>query len=146
MKVYLMEDVKGKGKKGDIIEVSEGYARNFLIPRKIAKKVDANVLNEIANKESSEKFKQQQEQKEAEAIFNKIDKKTFSIKAKAGTGDKLFGSVTSREIATAISSASGFEIDRRKIQLDEDIKKLGKYNVEVKIYPGIVANIVVSVE
>ncbi|NLL92179.1 MAG: 50S ribosomal protein L9 [Ruminococcaceae bacterium] len=146
MKVYLLEDVKSKGKKGEIIEVSEGYARNFLIPRKIAKKVDANVLNEIANRESSEKFRQQQEQKEAETIFNKIDKKTFSIKAKSGTGDKLFGSVTSREIAAAISAASGFEIDRRKIQLDEDIKKLGKYNVEVKIYTDIVANIIVSVE
>lgn len=146
MKVVLLQDIKGNGKKGDVKEVSDGYARNFLFPRKLAREVTASVMNELTNKKSAEEHKKQLEWEQAEKIKSDIDGKKFVIKAKSGAGDRLFGSVTTKEIALVIEEETGYSIDRRKIALDRDIKQYGKYEVVLKIHSGISAGITVVVE
>ncbi len=146
MKVVLLEDVKGTGKKGDVKEVSDGFARNFLFPKKLAQEVNASVINELTNKKSAEDHKKKLELVEAESVKEKIDGKSYSIKAKSGAGGRLFGSVTTKEIASAIKEQSGCDVDRRKIQLDTDIKQHGSYEVTVKIYSGVQAILTIVVE
>ncbi len=137
MKVVLLQDIKGTGKKGDVKEVSDGYARNFLFPKKLAREVTASVMNELTNKKNAEDHKRQLELLQAEKIKSEIDGEAFTVKAKSGAGDRLFGSVTTKEIAASIEEKTGHAIDRRKILLDRDIKQYGKYEVSVKIYSGI---------
>lgn len=146
MKVVLLQDIKGTGKKGDVKEVSDGYARNFLFPKKLAQEVTASVMNELTNKKSAEDHRKQLELEQAKEVKNGIDGKEFIVKAKSGAGDRLFGSVTTKEIASSIEEKTGYAIDRRKIALEKDIKQYGKYEVTVKIHSGITANIIVVVE
>ncbi len=144
MKIYLLEDVKGKGKKGDIIEVSDGYGRNFLIPKKLGKLVDAEVLSEKKSKDDAAVFHREQEILHAKEVAKILDGKTVEIKAKAGANGKLFGSITSKEVAAALKNLFDVDVDKKKIDLPE-IKQFGTFNFVVKIYPKIVANMKVFV-
>lgn len=141
MKVVLLADVKGSGKKGELVNVSDGYARNFLFPKKLAKEANAQVLNELKNAEESKAFKIKQETEAAQASADKINGKSVSILAKAGQGGKLFGSVTAKEIAEAIKKQYGVDVDKRKIDTKGDMKAFGTYECEVKLYSGITATV-----
>ncbi len=142
MKVVLLQDVKALGKKGDMVNASDGYARNFLLPRGLAKEVNAQVLNEFKNAENSKKYKQEQEIAAAEKAKSQLDGKTFVIKSKAGQGGKLFGSITTKEVAAEIKKAYSIDIDKRKIVMN-DIKTCGSYSAEIKLYSGISATVTV---
>ncbi len=141
MKVVLLADVKGSGKKGELVNVSDGYARNFLFPKKLAKEANAQALNELKNAEESKAFKIKQETEAAQASADKINGKSVTILAKAGQGGKLFGSVTAKEIAEAIKKQYGVDVDKRKIDTKGDMKAFGTYECEVKLYSGITAAI-----
>ena len=141
MKVVLLADVKGSGKKGELVNVSDGYARNFLFPKKLAKEANAQALNELKNAEESKAFKIKQETEAAQASADKINGKSVSILAKAGQGRKLFGSVTAKEIAEAIKKQYGVDVDKRKIDTKGDMKAFGTYECEVKLYSGITATV-----
>ena len=141
MKVVLLADVKGSGKKGELVNVSDGYARNFLFPKKLAKEANAQALNELKNAEESRAFKIKQETEAAQASADKIIGKSVSILAKAGQGGKLFGSVTAKEIAEAIKKQYGVDVDKRKIDTKGDMKAFGTYECEVKLYSGITATV-----
>ena len=141
MKVVLLADVKGSGKKGELVNVSDGYARNFLFPKKLAKEANAQALNELKNAEESRAFKIKQETEAAQASADKINGKSVSILAKAGQGGKFFGSVTAKEIAEAIKKQYGVDVDKRKIDTKGDMKAFGTYECEVKLYSGITATV-----
>ena len=142
MKVVLLADVKGSGgEKGELVNVSDGYARNFLFPKKLAKEANAQALNELKNAEESKAFKIKQETEAAQASADKINGKSVSILAKAGQGGKLFGSVTAKEIAEAIKKQYGVDVDKRKIDTKGDMKAFGTYECEVKLYSGITATV-----
>ena len=141
MKVVLLADVKGSGKKGELVNVSDGYARNFLFPKKLAKEANAQALNELKNAEESKAFKIKQETEAAQASADKINGKSVSILAKAGQGGKLFGSVTAKEIAEAIKKQYGVDVDKRKVDTKGDMKAFGTYECEVKLYSGITATV-----
>ena len=144
MKVVLLADVKGQGKKGQLVNVSDGYARNFLFPKKLAVEADNAALNELKNREESKAHHKQEEINAAKATAEKLEGKSVKIIAKAGTGGRLFGSVTSKEIATEIKNSLGIEIDRKKMTV-ADIKNFGEYTAEIKLYQGITAKITVVV-
>ena len=141
MKVVLLEDVKGSGKKGALINVSDGYARNFLFPRKLAKEANTQAMNELKNAEEAKAHKLQVEMDAAKAAAAKIDGKSVKFTAKAGQGGRIFGSITAKEIAEEIKKQFHVEIDKRKIEIDADIKAFGTYSCEVKLYSGISAKI-----
>lgn len=145
MKVVLLTDVKGVGKKGELINASDGYARNFLLPRKLAKEANAQAMNELKNAEASKAYKIKSEAEEAQRASDALSGKIVRITGKAGQGGRLFGSVTAKEIAQEIKKQFGFEIDKRKINLDGDIKAFGTYQFEIKLYAGITAKLSVSV-
>lgn len=145
MKVVLLSDIKGTGKKGELVNVSDGYARNFLFPRKLAKEADAQALTELRNAEQSRLHKIAVETAQAEENKKKLEGQILNMTAKAGQGGRLFGSVTIKEIANEIKQRYGLDVDKRKIVLDSDIKAFGTYNCEVKLYTGISANIKVKV-
>ena len=145
MKVILIEDVKGTGKKGEIKEVSDGYARNFLIKRGLAKEADSVSVNNLNTKKEAENFHRQEEIKRNIELSKKLNLAEVSVKVKCGEKGKLFGSVTSQEIADGLF-ALGYEIDKKKILLKEPIKKLGIYRVDIKLLPEVSTKIVVKVE
>lgn len=145
MKVVLLADVKGVGKKGELINASDGYARNFLLPRKLAKEANAQAMNELKNAEASKAFKIKSETEEAQHAAEALSGKIVRITAKAGQGGRLFGSVTAKELAQEIKKQFGVSIDKRKIVLDGDIKAFGTYQFEIKLYAGINAKLSVSV-
>ena len=144
MKVILCQDVKGQGKKGELVNVSDGYARNFLFPKGLAIEANATAMNELKNRESSAAHKVAEEKKAAQALKEAIDGKTVTIHAKAGSSGKLFGAVTSKEVAEEIKKNYKVEIDKRKIGMT-DLKTYGSVTAEIKIYPSITATITVSV-
>ena len=145
MKVVLLQDVKGSGKKGELVNVSDGYARNYLLPRKLAKEANSQALNELKNAENSRQYKIETDIASANAAKKKLEDKVIKITAKAGKNDKLFGSVTSKEISGEIKKQLGIDVDKRKITLDTDIKTYGTFNCEVKLYQGITAKLRVQV-
>ena len=144
MKVILLADVKGQGKKGELCNVSDGYARNFLFPKKLAVEADNTALNELKNREEAKAHHKKEEIAAANKTAEQLNGKTVTIKAKAGTGGRLFGSVTSKEIAAEIKKSLGIEIDRKKMTV-ADIKNFGEYMAEIKLYTGIVAKLTVKV-
>lgn len=144
MKVILLADVKGQGKKGELCNVSEGYARNFLFPKKLATVADNTALNELKNREEAAAHHKQEEINKAKETADLLEGKTVTVKAKAGQGGKLFGSVTSKEIAMEIENSLKVKIDRKKMNV-ADIKNFGEYTAEVKLYPGISAKLTVIV-
>ena len=144
MEVILNQDVKSLGKKGDKVNVAEGYARNYLFPRKLAVEISGKSLNEMKNRESSKQYKIDQEIATAKEIFNKLDGNSIYVSAKAGSNGRLFGSVTSKEIAARLHDAYGYDVDKRKIVCD-DIKNFGTFNCEIKLYQGITAKVKIIV-
>ena len=147
MKVILKQDVKGIGKKDEIHEVSDGYARNFLRPRKLAAVADASALNIARSKEAAADFHEAENLAAAQALAAKINSRIVTVKAKGGASGRLFGKVTSKEIAAALSEAAGETVDKKKIELDvKDIRDAGVFNGKVRLYPGVVASFKVNVE
>lgn len=145
MKVILTQDVKAQGKKGDIIEVSDGYARNFLLARKLAIIADAKALNEAKNKEASRLHKIETERAAAAEIAAKIETILVKIAAPSGADERLYGSITAKDIAEALKAQHGIEIDRRKMVLDHPIRSYGNYKIDAKLYTDVVAHINVLV-
>lgn len=133
MKVILTQDVKGQGKKDQIIEVSDGYARNFLLPKKLAIIADAKAVNEAKNKEASIQHKIDVAKTEAKEIAEKLSKITVKILAGGGT-ERLYGTITTKDISEALAKDHGISIDKKKMMLSENIKTFGTYKVEVKLY------------
>ncbi len=146
MKVILNQDVKGQGKKGDLIEVSDGYARNFLLPKNLAIPASKENINILKGQQESREYRQQKELEEAQATAKKIDEIKVVIKAKAGDNGKLFGSITSKDVSEALTEQHHIKIDKKKFVLPDGIKSLGTTNVDIKIHPGVVAKLKVSVE
>lgn len=144
MKVVLKQDVKGLGKKGELVNASDGYARNFLFPKNLAVEANAQNMSELKNREQAEKFKIATETAAAKANAEKMAGKTIKITAKAGANGKLFGSVTSKELAEKIADEFGVKVDKKKIVVD-DIKQFGTFEFEVKLYTGISAKLFVMV-
>ena len=137
MTVILTQDVKGQGKKDQIVNVSDGYARNFLFPKKLAVPADNTALNEIKNKEASKQHKIDVERKEAQDIAEKLKSITVKFEYAAGPDKKLYGSVTTKDIADALKKDHGIEIDKRKITLNENIKAFGNFKADVKLFSDV---------
>lgn len=144
MEVILNQDVKALGKKGEKVSVAEGYARNFLFPRKLAVEVSAQAMTELKNREASNQHKIDTDIANAKAAAEKLNGKHLRITAKAGANGKLFGSVTSKEVAAEIKKQLGLDIDKRKVVMN-DIKSFGTAECEVKLYQGIIAKLFVVV-
>lgn len=144
MEVILNQDVKTLGKKGEKVTVAEGYARNFLFPRKLAVEVSAQTITELKNREASNQHKIDTDIANAKAAAAKLSGKELKIIAKAGANGKLFGSVTSKEVAAEIKKQLGLDIDKRKVVM-HDIKSFGSFEAEVKLYQGISAKLSVVV-
>ena len=145
MKVILLKDVKGLGKKGELVDSKDGYARNFLIPRKFAIEATEGNLKKWEADMEEKKKQEKKEQEEALKLKKKIDSLTVELKSKAGEGGKLFGSITSMDISNALKKQHNIDIDKRKIELKDNIKSLGTTTVEVKIYPEIIGQLKVKV-
>ena len=145
MKVVLLQDVKDLGKKGELVNASDGYARNFLFPRKLAVEATVGKLKEIEDKKSSEKNKKEMELKAARELADRLSKVEISFKSKAGENGKLFGSITGKDVADAIKAQQKIAVDKKKIVLHDAIKALGTYQVEIKVYPEVLAKINVKV-
>lgn len=144
MQIILNQDIKDLGKKGQLVNVSDGYAKNYPIPRKLAVIADAGAMNELKNREAAAQHRLQVEKQTAEENAKKLEGQTIRIKANAGANGRLFGSVTSKEIAEKIKSEFGIEIEKKKI-IVEDIRAYGTYGFTVKIYNGIQVQMFVSV-
>ena len=144
MKVLLKQDVKGQGKAGQVVNVSDGYARNFLFPRQLAVPADAQVMNEVRSKKESAEYHARVEKEAAMSAAASLQDKTVKISAKAGSAGRLFGAVTTKEVADALDKQFGIKVDKRKITMD-DIKAYGSYTAEVKLHTGVVAQVTVMV-
>ena len=146
MKIILLEDVKAVGKKGELVELKEGYARNFIIPKKLGvEATDANMNTLKLQKRNEEKVAKEQLEA-AQAMAAEIEKMTVKLELKAGEGGKIFGSVSSKEIAKAVTDQYGKEIDKKKLQLADTIKTVGMHEVTVKLHPKVSAKLKVQVE
>ena len=146
MKVIFLTDVKGQGKKNQVVEVSDGYAKNFLIPRKLAKPADAQSLNDVKVKAEALEYRIATEKKEAQALAAKLKEIVVVINAPGGSDSRLYGSITSKDISDALKSAHGIDIDKRKISLADPIKAYGTYQADVKLYTEVTGKITVRVE
>ena len=146
MKVVLNQDVKGIGKKLQVVDVSEGYARNFLLPRKLANIADNKSINEANTKSEALKFKKRTEYDNALSVKEKIENTTIKFKHKVGEGQKLFGSVTEKEIADELNKKLNLDLSKKKITLNTSIKSVGTFNANVKVYEGVVAKVQIVVE
>ena len=145
MKIILLQDEKKLGKKGDIIEASDGYARNYILPKKIGVEATSKNLNDLKlQKANSEKIAQEQLDA-AKALAKDLEPRQVVVKIKAGEGGKTFGSVSSKEIAAALKEQHGIELDKKKIQLSESLKSFGNYEVSVKLHPQVTGNFTVKV-
>ena len=145
MKVILKADVKGIGTAGAVVDVKDGYARNFLFPRGLALEATPGNLKVLEQQKAAEQARLAREQEEAQEVAAKIDGKTITLKMKTGENGKLFGSITTKDIADAIDQAYGVSIDRRKIELKEPIKSLGTQQIEVRVHPEVSARITLTV-
>lgn len=145
MKVILLQDVKAQGKKGQVLNVSDGYARNFLIPRGLAVEATEGKLKELARQKASSDRKKQQEEDESKNLAAKIQGLTVNITAKVGEGGKLFGAVSNKDISEALEKQYGYKVDKKKILLKEPIKNLGVHTVTLKLHAAVQADIQVAV-
>ena len=146
MKVILVEDVKSLGKKGDIVNVSDGYARNMLIPKGLATEATQGNIRHLEKQKAIAAEKKAEEKAAAKKQAEKIGKLTVTIKTKAGDGGKIFGSITSKDIAEGLKSQHGIEVDKKKIQLSSPIKQTGEMSVDIKLYSEVSAELKVKVE
>ncbi|MBQ9960105.1 MAG: 50S ribosomal protein L9 [Oscillospiraceae bacterium] len=145
MKVVLKQDVKGTGKKDELVNVSDGYARNFLFPRGLAVAADAAAMSDLRAKTEAKEHHKAVELDKAMALASSIDGKSVKIEAKAGSAGRLFGKVTSKEVADELKKQFKVDVDKRKIEMECDIKAFGTYNAVVKVYPGVSASVKVIV-
>lgn len=145
MKVVLLADVKGTGKAGTIADVSEGYAANFLFPRKLAKPADAGAMTDIKNKEASKQHKIDTERAAAQAVADKLEGQSVKVVCKAGGDGRLFGAVTSKTVSEAIAEVLKIDVDKKKIMVADAIKTYGTHSVKIKLYTGVEATINVVV-
>ena len=145
MKVILLQDVRGQGKKGEMINVSDGYARNFLFPRKLAQEATVDNVNTMRMNDKAKREKEQRLREEAAAMSARLREITLNVSAKGGGAGRLFGSVTSQEISEALKDQEGIDLDRRKIVIEDSIKTVGLYTVKVKLGFGIDAPLKVDV-
>ena len=146
MKVILKQDVKTIGKKDEIHDVSDGYARNFLFPRGLAAPADAAAVNMARTKSEAKEHHAAEALAAAQALADKVKDKTVTLKAKGGASGRLFGKITAKDVAEALSKAVGTELDKRKVELERDIKDFGTYSATVKLHPGVSAAFKVKVE
>ncbi len=146
MKLILLKDVKSQGKKGDLIEVSDGYARNYLIPKGLAVEANSAVMNDFKNKESAKKHRDDMERKSANELAALLGEKTVCIEIASGADGKLYGSVTAKEISEKLESDFAIVLDKRKIVLDRPIKAYGDYTLDVKLYPEVTGKLHVKVK
>lgn len=145
MKVILLQDIKGTGKRGEIVEVSDGFGRNFLIAKKMAKIATPESIHAAEKALAAEKHQKQIEKEEAQDLAKQLDGKVITLTTKTGKNGKLFGAITSKEIAEAISSQLNFQVDKRNVELDGNIKELGTYITTVRVYAGTTAKVVVKI-
>ena len=145
MKVILTQDIKGVGKKDEIINANDGYARNFLLPRKLAVEANAKNMSLLQGRKDSANFKKEQEKENALQLQEKLSKIMLKIKVKAGGNGKIFGSITSKEIATELKEQYNIDIDKKKIILKDPIKEIGIFNIEIKLYEGIIGKLKIDI-
>ncbi|NLW16421.1 MAG: 50S ribosomal protein L9 [Firmicutes bacterium] len=145
MRVLLLADVKGLGKKGEVVNASDGYVRNYLLPRNLAKEVTPAVLKALEQEKAAKARQREREKQEAAQLGEKLSQTTVRLTARAGEGGRLFGSITSKDIAQALSKQHGVKVDRRKIELKEPIRSLGATTVPVRIYHDTVVSLKVEV-
>jgi len=145
MKVVLTQDVRGTGKKGQLVEVSDGYARNFLLPKKLGIEATAQNINAAQKKREAEAHRDELQRQQALQIAKELNGQTFVVKAKAGEGGRLFGAITSREIGDTIMERYPVELDKKRIVLEENIKRIGTYEIEVKPYANVSCKVTVQV-
>ena len=146
MKVILLADVKGQGKKNDIVNVSDGYARNFLFPKKLAIVADAQATNELERKAEAQAYRVEEDRKAARALAERLAGVTLRIHAASGADGRLYGAVTAKDIADLLQKEQGITVDKRKLQLKEQIKTYGSFSIEVKLYSEISGKFTVVVE
>lgn len=146
MEVILIQDVKSLGKKGEIVKVNDGYARNFILPKKLGLEATKQNLNDLKLQKAAEEKKQKEILDEAKELAKKIEEITVKISIKAGEGGKTFGSISSKEIAQAVKEQFGYDIDKKKLQLNDPIKHAGSHTVIVKLHPKVTAELTVKVE
>lgn len=145
MKVLLLQDVKPQGKKGDIVEVNDGYARNFLIRRGLAKEATASVINETNQRRAADEKRRKEELEAAKQAADRLNGTTVEIAIRCGENGKPFGAVTAKEIADKLAQM-GYDVDKKKVVLKDAIKMVGNYHVELKLHPGVTAKVVVAVK
>ena len=145
MKVILTQDIKGVGKKDEIINANDGYARNFLLPRKMAVEANSQNMSLLQGRKDSANFKKEQEKENALKLQEKLTKIILKIKVKAGENGKIFGSITSKEISTELKNQCSIEIDKKKILLKDSIKEIGVFNIEIKLYEGIIGKLKIDI-
>lgn len=145
MKVILLADVKGKGKKDQVLDVADGYAKNYLIAKKLAVAADAQNLSELKSREASKQYKYDQEKAAAAELATKLNAITVVLKRKAGTDAKLFGAVTSKEVVQQLKQDFAIEVDKKKFSLDTPIKAFGTYPIKVKLFTNITATLTVQI-
>jgi large subunit ribosomal protein L9 len=145
MKVILTQDVKGQGKKGDLINVSYGYARNFLLPKNLAKEANKQALTELESQKGAQQYHKNQEELKANNMKDQLKTVTVNLKAKAGADGRLFGSITTKDIAEGLEKQHKINVDKRKIDLPGGIKNLGETEVKISLYPGISGTFKVNV-
>ena len=145
MKVILLEDVKSLGKKNEVVNVSDGYAKNFLFTKKLAVEANSRNLNDLKLKKSNDAKVAQEQLDAAKALAAELNEKSVTVKIKAGTGGRAFGSVSTKEIAAAAKEQLGIEIDKKKIVLSENIKNAGVYSVTIKLHPKVSVEMKVEV-
>lgn len=146
MKVILLQDIKGVGKKDEVINASDGYARNFLLPKKMAVEADSGNMGRLKNKQDSMAHKKEVEKEHAMETAKKIESITLVLKVKAGENGKIFGGVASKEIADTLRNEHKIEVDKKKIMLKDTIKTLGAFNIEIKLFEGVNAKLKLKVE
>ncbi len=145
MKIILLEDVKKLGKKGDLVDVADGYARNYLFPRDLAEEATAGKIKQLKKEKAALEDRKEKEKEQAQEIAEKLSKAEVSLKVKAGEQGKLFGSVTTKDISEALKKQCKIEVDRRKIELFEPIKTLGEHKVDIKLFPEVVASLTLKI-
>lgn len=145
MKVILLDNIKGVGKKDEIINASDGYARNFLFPKKLAVEANNENMSKLKAKKQSEQYKKDVEKEQAQKIAKQLDEVILTVKVKAGDNGKIFGGVTAKEIAEELKKQNKIDIDKKKIALAENIKNLGSFNVNIKLYEGVTGTLKVKV-
>ena len=146
MKVILLQDIQGTGKKDQILEISDGYARNYLLPRKMAKEATAEAVNALEKSKRADRHRQEVRRQEAEVKARELKGKVIQLEVRGGENGKLFGSVTTDQIAAALKAQHGLDIDKRKLELEEPIKTAGQFFVNVKLVAGIGTRMIVNVK